>query len=1296
LPQRPDTDTRPEGGLYFSGAVLGWPTADLRECYTIFSRRDGTGCSIAGRLALTTGVWPGPGCRDGLLLFVRDSGGGPAWRVGAGAGATASLENGFLRLRDSNGDVAATLDVCVVPGRRAELRRLTLSSTAARPRRLEITSLAEVVLNDPDAHAAHPGFSKLFIQTEAVPGRAALLARRRPRSPEETWPLLVHAAGGDGPLQWETDRLRWRGRGRHRDEPCALDPGTTLSGTTGNVLDPVVSLRRTVTLPPGGEVRLTFVLGVADERDAALALADLARDDDTVATAFAAAGDTAAADRATRGWTAGDEAQARELAAALLAADPALRHDRPAAARLAWPAAGKGSDAPGAEAAALVLARLGLRGDHAWVLADSALTGPQAGRELALRAGFWRDLGLPVQLAWLAGPDSPVAVPVGAVRIDPGELDETAFDLLRATARLAVLGPQSPRPAAPAPVPEPAARAAAPAPSPAAGLPATEPLRFFNGHGGFTAAGDEYVVRLEPDAAGRLRLPPLPWTNAIANERFGCLVSETALGSAWCDNSRENRLTPWSNDPVLDPPAEALYLRDDASGARLSCLPGPLPGGGACEARHGFGYTTYRRRAAGLDLETTVFVDRDRPVRLCRVRLSHTDPAPRRLSLYAYSRLVLGGLPERTGHQVVAGRDEVTGALLARNPVAGAFAGHVAFAAAVTTATDTTRHAGCDSAAFLGPDRDPAAPRALDLPALDDGDGTGGDPCFALQVTLAAAPGVATDVWFLLGQERGVEGARALVAALATPAACEEAWRRTRDFWREGLGALRVTTPSPALDLMLNGWLGYQTLSCRVNGRTAFYQSGGAFGFRDQLQDSLALLPYWPELTRRQIVLHAGHQFDEGDVLHWWHPPLDAGIRTHFADDLLWLPYVGCEYAKQTGDWAVFDETASYLTAPALPDGEDEIFVRAADSGARGTVYEHCCRALDRSLGVGAHGLPLFGTGDWNDGMNRVGRLGRGESTWMGFFLVAIIDAFAPLCETRGDGERAARYRAHREALAAALNEGGWDGQWYRRGYYDDGAPLGSRENRECRIDALAQAWSVLSKVAPPARAASALDQVEAQLISDDDRLVRLLTPPFVDTPRDPGYIRGYVAGVRENGGQYTHAATWVVRALAELGRRDRAAAVLDLLNPVLHAATPGQVARYKVEPYVVAADVYGAEPHVGRGGWTWYTGSSGWLQRVALESVLGVRGEGGDTLVVAPCVPDAWPGFSLDWRLPGDGTRYAVSVRNPHGRADTVVAATLDGHPVPVEGGAARVPLRRDGGTHVVEVTLGAEDGTR
>jgi cellobiose phosphorylase len=503
------------------------------------------------------------------------------------------------------------------------------------------------------------------------------------------------------------------------------------------------------------------------------------------------------------------------------------------------------------------------------------------------------------------------------------------------------------------------------------------------------------------------------------------------------------------------------------------------------------------------------------------------------------------------------------------------------------------------------------------------------------------------------------------------------------------VSAVQVQTPSPELDLMVNGWLAYQNLACRVWGRTAFYQSGGAFGFRDQLQDSSALVYLRPELTRQQIILHASHQFVEGDVLHWWHPPLSKGIRTRFADDLLWLPYITAFYVGATGDQGVLDESAPFVTAAQLEEGEDETFLFPEDSGQRASVYEHCCRSIDRSLTRGAHGLPLMGTGDWNDGMNRVGREGRGESVWLGFFLHSILDDFIPVVEARGDAERAQTYRAYRDSLAQALNDGGWDGGWYRRAYYDNGAPLGSAANDECRIDAIAQAWAVLSGVAPPDRAEQALDAMQEHLVSEREGIIRLLTPAFDQTPHDPGYIKGYLPGVRENGGQYTHAALWAVRALAQAGRTEHAARLLAMISPVSHGRTPDEVAVYQAEPYVVAADVYGVAPHVGRGGWTWYTGSAGWMFRVALESVLGITLRGGDALCIRPCVPRDWPGFTVRYRLPDGATTYQIAVTREDGDG---IRGSVNGQAVEAADGALRIPLVRDGGEHRVEVSLGRD----
>ena len=1134
--------------------------------YATFLSAAGTGYSTWNGLALTR--WNGDPVEDndGFFLYLRDRDSGERWSLGQQpvftpeAQRACRFSDGSAELRCEYAGIEAEMTVVVPADADVEWRRVTLRNGSDRPRRIELTSYAEVVLNARAADATHPAFSKLFVQTEWVAEQRALLARRRPRAAGEPVCWLVHALIGDGDKaerpQYETDRARFIGRGYSLARPRALTGAIPLFRTVGNVLDPIVSLRRTVELLAGGSAQVVFLLGAAPAREAALALA--------------------------------------------------MRFATPTAVEAAFP----------------------------------AVIRPVAPWQPVCDSGGLRPVG----------PSCPT--------IPPEMCTLTFFSNEGDTWSVM-----------------------------------DEPLQFWNGRGGFSADGTEYVIRLQA-TGGHLKRPPLPWVNIIANSQFGFLASETGAGYTWSQNSRENRLTPWYNDPVLDPHGEALYLRNEEDGAFWSPLPGPVPQPAPYEVRHGFGYSRYRHIGWGLEQDTWLFVPREDPVKITRIQLRNVSGQPCRLSLFNYARLVLGVLPEDHAADLVIEQDTATGALLAENHNRE-FSGRIAFAA-VALSDHALVHVSGDRASLIGHHGSPTRPAALSHDQTLDGRlGAGLDPCFALQITLQLEPDATVECAFLLGEAENRDEARRLINRYRQECAIATALTEVREFWRDRLSAVRIQTPSPALDLMVNGWLAYQTLSCRLWGRSAFYQSGGAFGFRDQLQDAAALIYHDPELTRRQLLLHAAHQFQEGDVLHWWHPPTSCGIRTRFSDDLLWLPYLAAFYARTTGDWTLFGEPVRFLKARLLEPGEDEAFLTPQASGEVASLYEHCCRALDRSLTQGAHGLPLMGAGDWNDGMNRVGREGRGESVWMGFFLYAILGDFIPVCGQHGDHDRARRYAAFRRHLAEALNEHAWDGEWYRRAWYDDGAVLGSAASDECRIDALAQAWAVISKAAPWARAEAALDAVERHLISEADGLIRLLTPPFENTPHDPGYIKGYVAGVRENGGQYTHAALWVVRALAELGRRDRAAKLLDMLTPIHHALTPEAVAVYRLEPFVVAADVYGAAPHVGRGGWSGYTGAAGWMLRVALESILGLELVEGHTLRLRPCIPDEWPDFRLHYRLPHSDAVYDIEVRNPEGNAERVAAVAIDGAKGAVEGGAACVPLFRDGKAHSIKVTLaGAGEG--
>jgi len=1123
----------------------------------------GTGATMFEDYALTRWSADPVEDREGTLIYLADADDGALWSVGVepiaprGGTAGASWAPGVFTLTREEHGIAARLDVCIVPGRALELRRLTLTNRTQSTRTISATAALDVVLHHPQADSSHPAFSRLFVQTAWDEDVSALVATRRPREAGERFPTMAFTLLEEPGAEHESDRARFLGRAPDRARPRALALGGPLSGTVGNVLDPVFVLRATRVLAPGASATLTFALAAGWERAGVLA-------------ALAAA---------------------REQGASALFAELTV------ASQAAWPgytgalAEGKGS------------------------------------------ADF-----------------SPAA----------------ATDL-------------------PAPVP--------------ANSPESEPeaLEFWNGYGGFANGGREYVVKLVPGPGGVLARPPQPWVNVLANETFGCLVSETGAGTTWSLNSRERRLTPWANDAQLDPHGEALWLRDDESGAYFSPLPGPTPAHASYEMRHGFGTSVCRVAAGGLEVETEMLVLAHDPLKVTRVRVRNVSGVTRRLSLVAYQRLVLGALPGEPGRVIRTWRDARGGALCAQDPADPRWHRRVTFAALLAGEGAKPRPGAapaftCDRAGFLGEGGTVAAPRALESDEAWTGTtGEGLDPCFAQRAAFDLAPGAEATWALVFGDAADEDAARDLVERARVPGALGLARREVTDFWNGIVSAVQIETPSPALDLIMNGWLIYQTLACRMWGRTAFYQSGGAYGFRDQLQDASSLLAYQPETFRAQIVLHAGHQFVEGDVLHWWHPPDDRGLRTRFADDLLWLPYLAATYVRATGDLAVLDERAPYLTARTLAPAEHEVFLAAQPSGETGDVYDHCVRAIDRALevGEGAHGLPLFGCGDWNDGMNRVGQGGKGESVWMGFFLCAVLADFAPLLSLRGDTARVERYAAHRARLVTALETEGWDGDWYRRGYYDDGTPLGSKSSDECRIDALAQSWSVLARVASPERARTVLDAVERELVSPAAGIVKLLAPPFVKSSHDPGYIQGYVAGVRENGGQYTHAALWYARALAEAGRRDQAVRVLEMLSPVSHTQSAAQVATYQVEPYVIAADVYGAEPHVGRGGWTWYTGSAGWMIRVTLESVLGLREESGREYEVRPQVPDDWPSFQARLRRP-DGTIYAFTVTNPSASAEGVVHGTLDGAPIAISAGAARVPIVRDGKAHMVAITLG------
>ena len=814
-------------------------------------------------------------------------------------------------------------------------------------------------------------------------------------------------------------------------------------------------------------------------------------------------------------------------------------------------------------------------------------------------------------------------------------------------------------------------------------------LQFFNGLGGFSPNEREYVTVLGPGLS-----TPAPWINVISNPAFGFQVAAEGGGYTWSQNSRDNQLTPWSNDPVSDRPGEIFYVRDLDSGELWGPTALPIRHETAPYiVRHGWGYSRFEVVAHGIVLELLQYVPlgdstrgdstRGDSIKISRLTIRNVSGRPRRLSVTAYVEWVLGLSRDASAPTIVTDLDAATGAILARNPWNIHHGNRVAFADLGGRQTGWTG----DRREFIGRNCTAGNPAALSgtIP-LSQRVGAGLDPCAALQTTVELARGASTEVVFFLGQAGDAVEARALIERYRSTD-LDETYREVVAYWAETLGAVQVKTPDRAMDIMLNGWLLYQTLACRYWARSAFYQASGAYGFRDQLQDVLSLIIARPEMAREHILRAAARQFVEGDVQHWWFPPAGQGVRTRISDDRAWLGYVTAHYVRTTGDAAILDEKVPFIEGPALRPGDHDLYNQPGIADETASLFEHCARALDLSLATGAHGLPLMGTGDWNDGMNRVGQAGRGESVWLGWFLYTTITAFIPIATARNDTARIKAWAAHAEALRDALDREGWDGDWYRRGYYDDGTPLGSAGSEECRIDSIAQSWAAISGAGDKARAVQAMAALEANLINRDDRLAPLFTPPFDRTMLDPGYIKGYPPGIRENGGQYSHASAWSIMGFAALGQGDKATELFSLINPINHTTTRAGVHRYKVEPYVAAADVYSVAPHVGRGGWTWYTGSAGWLYRAGVEAILGLHLEG-DFLVLDPCIPKAWPGFEMTLKY--RGATYQISVGNPVGVSRGVVEVAVDGEPQPPTDGKARIALRQDGRDHTLDIVLG------
>jgi cyclic beta-1,2-glucan synthetase len=1271
--------------------------------YAVMVTTAGSGYSRWGDVMVTR--WREDVTRDqwGNYLFLRDMQTGAVWSAGhqpSGAEAdryevTYSEDRAEFSRRD--GSITTGLTIVVSAEHDAEIRRVSLTNLGSHERHIELTSYAEIALARQAADVAHPAFQNLFVQTEFVAEIGALLATRRPRSSDETPIWAAHVAAVEeqpgGVIQYETDRARFLGRGRSVRSPVSVIDGHPLSNTVGSVLDPIFSLRCRVTLAPGATVHAIFSTVVAGSREEVLDLADKYRESAAFERAAILVWTQAQVQLHHLGIESDEAHLFQRLANRILYSDPSLR---PSEALLASNERG----APG-------LWAHGISGDLPIVLVRiDEVEDLDIVRQLLRAHEYWRLKLLDVDLVILNEHGATYAQSLhealealvrtsqssmahdghaghGGVYIVRGDqLPNEDRTLLQSAARAVLLSrrgslvDQVTRLERPERLVRPPAAIRSTKASSEPYVPRRD-LEFFNGLGGFAADGREYVTVLGPGQS-----TPAPWLNVIANESFGFQVSESGAGYTWSSNSRENQLTPWSNDPVSDPVGEAIYVRDDDSGELWCPTVQPI----RCEestyvARHGAGYTRFEHLHDGIQLDLVQFVPLDEPLKVSVLNIENRSGRSRRLSVTAYAEWVLGTSRGMNAPRLITAFEPETRAFLVRNPWNIEFGGRVAFFDLGGRQTAWT----ADRTEFLGRNGAPERPAGLDRGHKLQGTvGAGLDPCAALQTSFELADGARTQVVVMLGEADDPAAAIDLIRR-GRQSDHEATLRGVTSYWDDTQGTIQVHTPDRSMDIMLNRWLTYQTLACRMWARSAFYQAGGAYGFRDQLQDVIALVTAKREIAREHLLRAAARQFVEGDVQHWWHPPSGRGVRTRISDDRIWLPYAVDRYLAVTGDTAVLDENVSYLEGMSLAPGESDAYFQPELSSKSASLFDHCAAALDRSLAVGSHGLPLIGSGDWNDGMNRVGHEGRGESVWLGWFLYAALAAFTPIAESRGDAQTAARWRAHMGALKVNLEDSGWDGDWYRRAFFDDGSPLGSVVNAECRIDSIAQSWSVLSGAADINHAEQAMAAVDQYLIRRGDGLVLLFTPPFDHSDVDPGYVKGYLPGIRENGGQYTHGAIWSVLAFAALGDGDRAGELFSLLNPINHASTRAGVLRYKVEPYVMAADVYAEPPHVGRGGWTWYTGSAGWMYQAGVESILGFRLRGA-TLELNPCIPRAWPGFEIDFRY--HSARYEIAVDNPHGVSRGVVSVDLDGQALPGVGVA--IPLVDDGVTHRVRVVLG------
>lgn len=1188
----------------------------------------------------------------GTFCYIRDVESGAYWSNTyqpthvKGHNFEAVFSQGRVDFHNSNEGIDAHTEIVVSPEDDIELRRLKITNKSASTRKIEITSYAEVVLAPPASDDVQQAFSNLFVQTEILPLQHAIICTRRPRSAGEQPPWMFHSIAiqnfDNTEVSYETDRMKFIGHGNTVANPQVMNGVGPLINSMGSVLDPIVSIRKQTTLLPGESITIDLIIGIGETREACETLLGKYQGRHHKDRVFELAWTHSQVVLRQINATEVEEQLFGKLAGSVIYANPTMRADRSVIIKNQRGQSG--------------LWGYSISGDLPIVLLQiEEQSNIELVKQLIKAHTYWRLKGLYVDLViWneehngyrqLFQTELQALIPRDLVD-KPGGIfvrvaDQVSTEdriLFQAVARINITDNNGSLEnylredgSGKSKIPyishtesyQPANTA----------IQVPEDLLFFNSSGGFSPDGREYITIVD-----NKNRTPVPWVNVIANPTFGTVISESGQAYTWMDNAHEMRLTPWNNDPVSDKGGEVFYIRDEDAGHYWSATPLPRGGESTYITRHGFGYSVFEHSEDGIHSEMSVYVDIDLPVKYTVLKIRNDSDRSRRLSATGYTEWVLGDIRAKTAMHIITEIDPIIGALFSKNPYSKEYANAVAF----FDTDEQVKTVTGDRTEFIGRNNSLQNPDGMLRIKLSGKVGVALDPCAAIQAVFELAAGQEREIIFRLGAGANAGNAREIANQTKGNQAAQEALDKVKKYWRDTTTALQIETPDAAVNIITNGWLTYQTISCRLWARSGFYQSGGAFGFRDQLQDVLSLLQSRPKLARQQILLCASHQFEEGDVQHWWHPPNGNGVRTRISDDYLWLPFATTRYVIHSCDNQILNETIPFLKGRPLNGGEESYYEMPATSAISGTLYNHCVLAIQHGLRFGVNGLPLIGTGDWNDGMDRVGPEGKGESIWLGFFLYDVLKRFIQIAHIQNDPDFAARCQEESEKLKSAINQNGWDGKWYKRAYFDDGTPLGSAKNTDCQIDSISQSWSVLSGAGSVERSNMAIDMAMQRLVDRDAAIIKLLDPPFDKGSENPGYIKGYVPGVRENGGQYTHAAIWMAMAFAKLGDSNRTWELLQMINPINHGSTVEQIATYKVEPYVAAGDVYSREPHKGRGGWTWYTGSAGWIYQLVITSILGLYKEG-DKLVFKPSLPIEWDSVKVHYRY--EETMYHITM---------------------------------------------------